>query len=132
MYGSDNNDEEREMSGAVTGRIRYYRHPQGAYITVFPDGTMDVRKPDGKKKKTSATAENLASGHGAWREVDSLDPSTVLPTPEEIKAASLAAMPDDAYENPKALTSLAQAVAEVDSEDPAFHARVSNSSEHVS
>lgn len=52
---------------------RYYRHPQGATITVYPDGTMDARRADGKKKQTSATPEALADGHGRWVEVDSLD-----------------------------------------------------------
>lgn len=74
-----------DLQAAMDESPRYYRHPQGAYIIVYSDGTLSAHKPDGKKKKTSATAENLRAGHGAWQEVPSLDPSTVLPTPEETK-----------------------------------------------
>lgn len=46
-----------------------YRHPQGSTITVYADGSLDARNARGKRKKTSATAEKLASGHGLWVEV---------------------------------------------------------------
>ena len=48
---------------------RIYKHPLGATITVHSDGSMDARGTDGKPKKTSATPEKLAAGHGRWKEV---------------------------------------------------------------
>ena len=44
-----------------------YRHPQGAVIYVNPDGSMEAYGKDGRKKKTSATPEKLAAGHGQWK-----------------------------------------------------------------
>jgi hypothetical protein len=55
---------------------------------------MDARNAAGKRKSTSATPEKLARGHGAWREVPSLDDSTVLPSLAEIAEQQKAAMPD--------------------------------------
>ena len=49
--------------------VKRYRHPQGGYIEVYADGTMQAWNAHGKKKKTSATPEKLAAGHGAWKEV---------------------------------------------------------------
>lgn len=43
-----------------------YRHPQGSAIVVTDGGVVTKYRPDGKKAKTSATAEKLAQGHGGW------------------------------------------------------------------
>lgn len=50
--------------------MKRYRHPQGGYIEVYEDGTMQAWNAHGKKKKTSATPEKLAAGHGQWKEVE--------------------------------------------------------------
>lgn len=65
---------------------RYYRHPQGSTITVYPDGGMYVRNAAGRYKRTSATPESLAAGHGRWQEVF-LTASGREMTPEEITDA---------------------------------------------
>lgn len=44
-----------------------YEHPQGAKIYVNPDGSMEAYGANGKPKKTSATPEKLAAGHGQWK-----------------------------------------------------------------
>lgn len=56
---------------------KIYTHPQGARIYVNPDGSMEAYGANGKKKNTTATPENLATGHGKWTE---LKPSTQAPT----------------------------------------------------
>lgn len=43
-----------------------YIHPQGATAIVYPDGSLAAFDKTGKAKKTSATAEKLARGHGGW------------------------------------------------------------------
>lgn len=58
-------------NGGDAGVAHRYRHPQGGYIEVYSDGTMQAWNAAGKKKSTSATPEKLAAGHGAWTEVDS-------------------------------------------------------------
>lgn len=50
----------------LTGPVAVYIHPQGGVIRVFENGAMDSRNHLGKKKKTSATPEKLAAGHGQW------------------------------------------------------------------
>ena len=52
-----------------TDPVHRYRHPQGGYIEVYEDGSMQAWNAAGKKKKTSATPEKLAAGHGQWKEV---------------------------------------------------------------
>ena len=57
------------IEGSV-GVAHRYRHPQGGYIEVYEDGSMQAWNAQGKKKKTSATPKKLAAGHGQWKEVD--------------------------------------------------------------
>lgn len=72
---------------------KVYAHPMGARIYVNPDGSMEAYGKDGKKKKTSATPEKLAAGHGAWQPMDAVGaepgPKTGYEslTNEELKAA---------------------------------------------
>ena len=58
---------------------KVYTHPQGATIVVHPDGSLNAYGKDGKKKNTSATAENLAAGHGKWTEAT---PGAKAPEPK--------------------------------------------------
>jgi hypothetical protein len=61
-----NPDHQLHVEEGITA---IYEHPQGGRITVYQDGTMDARNAQGRKKKTSATPQKLADGHGAWRRV---------------------------------------------------------------
>lgn len=44
----------------------YVHKTYGGRCFVYDDGTMQSRTSEGKRKKTSATPENLAAGHGQW------------------------------------------------------------------
>lgn len=65
---------------------KVYRHPQGSYIVASPEGAVVKIGPDGKPRKTSATAAKLAVGHGKWEPVDASIPEpqteTVAPPVE--------------------------------------------------
>lgn len=54
------------------GKTLTYKHPQGATITVR-DGVLYAVDKNGKPKKTSATVEKLARGHGGWVLVEDSD-----------------------------------------------------------
>jgi hypothetical protein len=64
LSGEDNLPAKGYYAGSIL-----YRHPSGASILVFADGTMDARGANGKKKRTSATPEKLRDGHGLWKKV---------------------------------------------------------------
>lgn len=55
-------------SGAydVGTKAERYVHPQGKMVEINPDGTVTAWK-NGKIIPTSATAEKLRKGHGAWK-----------------------------------------------------------------
>lgn len=61
-----------------------YRHPQGKIIKIDADGNVRAFK-NGKELPTSATAEKLRAGYGAWKRDD----------------ASAAELPDSANESPR-------------------------------
>lgn len=46
--------------------VATYKHPQGATIVVYEDGSLVKRDKNDKITKTSATAAKLAAGHGGW------------------------------------------------------------------
>jgi hypothetical protein len=56
-----------------------WRHPQGAMITVFKDGTFICVNGQGRSKRTTATPELLRAGHGMWQRVGADD----LPEPRQ-------------------------------------------------
>lgn len=57
-------------SGETDGPlVRRYAHPQGGQIKVYASGRLVATNAAGKAKKTSATVEKLAFGHGRWEEV---------------------------------------------------------------
>jgi hypothetical protein len=105
----------------------------GAKIYVTPDGSMEAYGKDGKKKKTSATPEKLAAGHGTW--VETTGQAAPAATPEvgiiqgptgEIKVGQLpstpptvdlAFQPTDAKAS-KAAQRLASDLTEMSFEDP--------------
>lgn len=59
-------------SGAydVGTKAERYVHPQGKVVEINPDGTVTAWK-NGKIIPTSATAEKLRKGHGAWKRANS-------------------------------------------------------------
>lgn len=61
-----------------------YRHPQGKIIKIDADGNVRAFK-NGKELSTSATAEKLRAGYGAWKRDD----------------ASAADLPESANEGPR-------------------------------
>ncbi len=64
-------DEEREAAAAVKAAgEEVYRHPQGKIIKIGSDGVVRAYK-NGKLLPTSATAEKLRAGYGAWKRDDS-------------------------------------------------------------
>jgi len=58
-------------SGAyeVASKVERYVHPQGKVIEIQPDGSVRAFK-GGKELSTSATAEKLRAGYGAWKRED--------------------------------------------------------------
>jgi hypothetical protein len=58
--------------GTEAGIVLVYEHPQGGTIKVFPDGSMDARNWQGKRKSTSADPVKLMNGHGQWTLTDRL------------------------------------------------------------
>jgi len=54
--------EDREGDGSET-----YIHPQGKKIRINKDGSIEAFTADGRKASTSATAEKLRGGYGAWK-----------------------------------------------------------------
>lgn len=58
-------------SGAydVGSKAERYVHPQGKVVEINPDGTVTAWK-NGKLTPTSATAEKLRAGYGAWKRAD--------------------------------------------------------------
>lgn len=56
---------------------KVYRHPQGSYIVASASGAVAKIGPDGKPRKTSATAAKLAVGHGQWTPVSMSKPAPV-------------------------------------------------------
>ena len=58
--------EEREAA-----QEELYVHRQGKIIRVNKDGSVEAFTADGKKASTSATAEKLREGYGAWKRAES-------------------------------------------------------------
>lgn len=56
---------------------KVYVHPQGSYIVASASGAVAKIGPDGKPRKTSATAAKLAVGHGQWTPVSMSKPAPV-------------------------------------------------------
>lgn len=70
-------DEEREAAAAVKAAgEEVYRHPQGKIVKIDSNGNLTAWK-NGKQITTSATAEKLRAGYGAWKRDDSA--ATQLP-----------------------------------------------------
>jgi hypothetical protein len=77
--------EEGEGGEALPGHVapfvgpgdKVYKHPQGSYIVAGSDGSVVKIGPDGKPRKTSATAAKLAVGHGSWAPVETSVPAPV-------------------------------------------------------
>ncbi len=62
--------EAKEAADAVKANgEEIYRHPQGKLIKIDADGNVRAFK-DGKELSTSATAEKLRAGYGAWKRDD--------------------------------------------------------------
>lgn len=75
---------------------RVYTHKQGSTIIVTPDGSVFKYGPDGKPKKTSATAAKLAVGHGAWEPVEASVPAPVKkPTEPPIESKPMTDLKPD-------------------------------------
>lgn len=58
------------VRGLIHPGDKVYSHPQGSWIIVSPNGAVAKIGPNGKPRKTSATAAKLAVGHGGWSPVE--------------------------------------------------------------
>jgi hypothetical protein len=73
----------------VSGNVERYRHPQGKIVEINPDGSVTAWK-NGKIIPTSATADKLRNGYGAWKR-DTTGVVTERPVSDASVAAKTAA-----------------------------------------
>lgn len=73
----------------VSGNVERYRHPQGKIVEINPDGSVTAWK-NGKIIPTSATADKLRNGYGAWKR-DTTGAVTERPVSDASVAAKTAA-----------------------------------------
>lgn len=81
--------EAKEAADAVKANgEEIYRHPQGKIIKIDADGNVRAFK-NGKELSTSATAEKLRAGYGAWKR----DDASAVELPESANEASRITVP---------------------------------------